>query len=149
MNPYGPMGPMGPTGPMGPPNPYGGYPPPGMQPYGEYEFDPVQNGVISSAALWARILGVALIIVGAASLLNCNVVSFALDLVIGIYFLGGGSSLAAVVNTQGSDVTNMMQALSKLGTAFKIRVIMTIIAVVLVLLLLALVLVIVGVGLTR
>jgi hypothetical protein len=68
-------------------------------------------------------------VVGATALLQCNVISFGLNLAIGIFFIGGGSSLSAVVNTQGNDIMNMMQALSKLGTAFKIRVIVTLVAV--------------------
>jgi hypothetical protein len=123
--------------PQGPQNP-NPYQPPGMPmqapgaPYQapggyEYEFDAQQNGLISSAALWARILGIGLIVVGAASLINCNVVSFTIDLIVGIFFILGGNSLAAVVNTQGNDIMHMMQALSKLGTAFKIRVIVTLV----------------------
>ena len=120
---------MGPMGPMGPQNPYAPpYAPPPAPSY-EYEFDATQNASIASAALWARILGIALIVVGAAALINCNVIEFALNLVIGIYFLGGASSLSAVVNTQGNDIAHMMQALSKLGAAFKVRVIMTLVAV--------------------
>jgi len=120
-----------PQGPQYPQNP-NAYPQPNPQAgLYEYEFDALQNATIGSAALWARVLGATLIVVGAASLLNCNIVTFVLDLVLGIYFLGGGSSLAAVVNTQGNDVTNMMQALQKLGTAFKIRVIATLVAVIL------------------
>lgn len=126
----GPMNPMGPQGPQYPPYQQ----PMGAGGYG-YEFDAVQNATISSTSLWARILGIALIIVGAASLINCNIIQFILNLVIGIYFLSGASSLGMVVNTQGNDIAHMMTAIEKLGTAFKIRVIFTIVAVVLVLLL--------------
>ena len=38
-------------------------------------------------------------------MLNCNIIQFALDLAVGIAFLGGATSLNAVVNTQGNDVT--------------------------------------------
>ncbi|HEY1954033.1 MAG TPA: hypothetical protein VGH28_00425 [Polyangiaceae bacterium] len=115
----------------------------------EYEFDAQQNATISSAALWARVLGVTLIVAGVASLVNCNVISFVLDLVIGIYFLGGGSSLSMVVNTQGNDVAHMMQALGKLGTAFKIRVIFTIVVVVLMCIFVALVMLLAIAGSSR
>jgi hypothetical protein len=128
------------------PNPYGnpynapqpGYPAPpaygGQQPYGGgygggYEFNQQENAVVAQAAFWARLLGIFLIITGAVAMLNCNIIQFALDLAVGIAFLGGASSLNAVVNTQGNDVQHMMTALTKLGGAFKIRVIVTFIAV--------------------
>jgi hypothetical protein len=132
---------QGPYNPNPYPNPYNapqpqqGYGPGyGAQPYGGgygggYEFNDQENAVISQAAFWARLLGIFLIITGAVALLNCNVISFALDLAVGIAFLGGATSLTAVVNTQGNDVQHMMTALTKLGSAFKIRVIVTLIAV--------------------
>ena len=127
------------------PNPYGnpynapqpGYQAPpgyGQQPYGGgygggYEFNQQENAVIAQAAFWARLLGIFLIVTGAVAMLNCNIIQFALDLAVGIAFLGGATSLNAVVNTQGNDIQHMMTALTKLGGAFKIRVIVTFIAV--------------------
>jgi hypothetical protein len=128
------------------PNPYGnpynapqqgyGAPPgyPGQQPYGGgygggYEFNQQENAVIAQAAFWARLLGIFLIVTGAVAMLNCNIIQFALDLAVGIAFLGGATSLNAVVNTQGNDVMHLMTALTKLGSAFKIRVIVNLIAV--------------------
>lgn len=112
---------------------YGGPPGYGAQPYGGqgggYEFDQQQNAAIDQAAFWARLLGIFLIITGAVAMLNCNVVTFALDLAVGIAFLGGATAFKAVVNTQGNDVMHLMTALTKLGNAFKIRVIVTFIAV--------------------
>jgi hypothetical protein len=128
-NPYAPPGQIPPPpGGWGPPG-YGGPP----QTAGDYEFDAEENRVIGSAAMWARVLGVVLIIVGASALLNCNVISTALNVAVAIFLLGGGNSLARVVTTEGNDIGNMMMALSKLGTAFKIRVIASIIAAALVL----------------
>ncbi len=121
--------------PQGPYNPgYPGYPPAPYPPAGaayEYEFDAAQNAVISSASLWARILGIVFIVVGALSLIGCNVFTFALNLIVGITLLGAASAFSTVVSTQGSDIAYMMQALSKLGTTFKIRVIATLIGLVL------------------
>ena len=139
--PYGPPGPPGgggfnpyvaPGQPMMPPGPSMG----GPVGY-DYEFNDAENQVISSAAFWARLLGIFLIVTGVASLINCNVVAFGIDLAVGITFLGAASSLSMVVNTQGNDIQHMMMALGKLGTAFKIRVIVTLVAVVLVFLLAA------------
>ena len=58
---------------------------------------------------------------------------FALKLTVGIFMITGGNSLAQVVNTQGMDIPHMTQAIQKLGTAFKIRVIATIVGLVLIL----------------
>ena len=46
-------------------------------------------------------------------------------------FLGVGSSLNSVVNSQGNDVEHMMGALNKMSTAFMIQIITTIIGVIL------------------
>src|SRR5690606_32061555 len=123
-NPYNAPAPHGYGGPPGYGAPQQYYPQ-----HGGYEFDDQQNAVIAQAAFWARLLGIFRIVTGAAALLNCNVVTFALDLAVGISFLGGATALTAVVNTQGNDIMHMMTALTKLGTAFKIRVIVTLIAV--------------------
>lgn len=120
------------------PPPGGGYPGPGGPSGHDYEFNEAENAVISKAAFWSRLLGIFMIVTGAASLFNCNVVSFAINLAVGIAFLGAATSLKMVVNTQGNDIQHMMMALGKLRSAFKIRVIVVIVAVVLVFLMLAL-----------
>jgi hypothetical protein len=132
----GPYNPNPYANPYNAPQPQGYGAPPGYgaQPYGGgmgggYEFDHQQNMVIQQAAFWARLLGIFLIITGCVGLLNCNIITFALDLAVGIAFLGGASAFTAVVNTQGNDVMHLMQALDKIGRAFKIRVIVTFIAV--------------------
>jgi hypothetical protein len=130
----GPYNPNPYANPYNAPQPQQGYAPGYVaQPYGGhgggYEFDHQQNMVIQQAAFWARLLGIFLIITGVVALLNCNVISFALDLAVGLAFLGGASAFTAVVNTQGNDVMHLMTALTKLGSAFKIRVIVTFIAV--------------------
>lgn len=140
---YPPMGPP-PPGYGGPPQPPPGGMPPGMppggmppggMPYGGYgyEFNEAENQTIASAALWSRILGIVLIVIGTFALFNCNIIDFALKLVVGIFMITGGSSLAMVVKSQGTDIPHMMGAMQKLGTAFKIRVIATIVGLVIVL----------------
>ncbi len=114
-----------------------GQPPPGMpgMPYGGsgYEFNDTENKIISAAALWARILGIVLIVIGTIGLINCSIIDFVLKLLVGIFMILGGNSLAQVVNTQGMDIPHMTQAIQKLGTAFKIRVISTIVMLVIIL----------------
>lgn len=133
--PYNPYTPPGPG--MAPPGP------PMQQPQGygyDYEFNDNENAIIAGAAFWARLLGIFMIVTGAASLLNCNIVTFAIDLAVGITLIGGASSLKMVVDTQGNDIAHMMMALSKLKTVFKIRVIVVIVAVAILMLLFALIL---------
>ena len=130
---------------QGPFNPYtapGQYGPPAGTPPGnfggpsgyDYEFNESENAVIGKSAYWARVLGILMIVTGAGSLIQCNVVTFGIDLAVGLTFLGAATSLNMVVNTQGNDIQHMMMALGKLRTAFKIRVIVVIVALVLVLL---------------
>jgi hypothetical protein len=112
-------------GPPGGPSAFGAPRP--MQ--GEYEFNETENQTIAAAARWARALGIVLVVNGALMILNCNIIGAALNIWVGAYFISGGGSLDSVVKTQGNDVANMMQALTKLATAFKIRVIITLVAV--------------------
>jgi hypothetical protein len=119
-----------PPGAWGPPPGYGP-PPPGAA----YEFGPEEDRLIGATALWARILGIVLIVAGAAALFSCNVLSTALNVTVGVFLLMGASSFYNVVNTQGNDIGNVLMALSRIGTAFKVRVIATIVFAVLVVLL--------------
>lgn len=127
--------------------PPGGYgqPPPGM-PYGGpgYEFNDTENQSISSVALWARILGIVLLVVGTIGLVNCSFIEFTVNLLVGIFMITGGNALASVVRTQGADVPQMMQAIQKFGTVFKIHVIALVIKLVLVLGLVAFALLVFG-----
>ena len=49
-------------------------------------------------------------------------------LVIGVYYLGSGGALSAVVQTEGNDVELLMRGLNKLANAFRAEVIVTIIS---------------------
>lgn len=109
-------------------------PPPGPPPGGGYEFTQDENRVIGSAGLWARVLAIISFVNAALGLLNCNPFTVIMNAIYGAFFLMGGNALAAVVNTQGNDIGNMMQAMSKLGTVFKIRVWTTIVVAALMLL---------------
>ena len=143
---------QGPFNPYNAPNPYqqpppgGPMGPPGYAPSYGYEFSDDENAVISKAAYWARLLGVFMIISGVGSLYSCNVISFAIDLAVGITFIGAATSLKQVVDTQGNDIQHMMTALGKLRSAFKIRVIVAIVALVIVLALFALIMALVIAG---
>jgi hypothetical protein len=96
---------------------------------GEYEFKESENRIIGKTALWSKILAIVMFVEAGVEILNnFNVVSAGIYVVIGIFYLLGGKALKAVVDTEGSDVTLMMSALNKLGTAFLIRIIVTAIA---------------------
>ena len=55
----------------------------------------------------------------------------AVAIVIGVTFMGVGSSLKMVVQTQGNDLMHMMQALQKMGSAFMVQIVCAIIGFVL------------------
>ncbi len=142
--PYNPYGAPNQYPPPGAPGQMG--PPPGYTPGYGYEFSDDENAIITKAAYWARLLGIFMIVTGVGSLYGCNVISFAIDLAVGITFLGAANSLKSVVDTQGNDIQHMMTALSKLKTAFKIRVIVVVVALVLLLLLFGLIMLLVVAG---
>ena len=149
---YGPPG--GGYGPpasgYAPPNAYGHMQPPGMAvQYGSYEFTEIENGIIDKTAGRAKTWGTIAIILGAIQLLGAMgaVVSPGLvaylpmgivQIVIGVQFVGAGNAMKAVVGTQGNDIPYMMQALDKLGSAFFVQIVVTVIGAVLVALLLVL-----------
>ena len=126
---------------------YGGA---GMMNYGNYEFSDMENQIIDKAAGRARTWGIISIVLGALQLLgtlgavaNPGFIVYLpqgiIAIIIGTTFLGAGNSLKAVVETQGNDIPHMMTAVQKLGSAFFIQIVVTIIGVVLVALALVLV----------
>ncbi len=154
---YGPPGygqPPPPAGPPGGPPGYGA-PPPGFsqapypgagapmgQGYGQYEFNAAENAVIDKCANRAKLWGTISTVIGALQVLvSCGAVaspnllgqlpSGIVAIVMGIVFMGVGNSLKSVVNSQGNDLTHMMQALEKLGGAFMVQIVCAIIYVVL------------------
>jgi hypothetical protein len=113
--------------------------------YGNYEFNDYENSVIGKTAGRAKLWGIISTVIGALELcLGCGAVASPtlatyiptgiISLVVGITFIGVGNSLKSVVDTSGSDLMHMMQALEKMGTAFMIQIICTIVGVVLMIL---------------
>ena len=166
--PGAPGGPPGygqppPGGGYAPQNPYGqqqggpqmgqmgGGMPMGMNPaqFGNYEFNDFENSIIDKTAGRAKLWGIISTVIGGLQLVgSCGMVANAsyatylpsgiIALVVGITFIGVGNSLKSVVQTQGNDMMHMMQALQKLGSAFMIQIIATIIGIVLVALIMVL-----------
>jgi hypothetical protein len=155
--------------PAGQPGGYGA-PPPGAGPYappvagfgapamnyGNYEFSEMENQVIEKAGSRARTWGIISIIIGALQLFgtlgaiaNPGLIIYLpqgiIGIIVGVTFLGAGSSLKTVVDTQGNDIPHMMTALQKMGSAFFIQIIVTLIGVLLVAMLVFFV-ILVGVG---
>ncbi len=89
---------------------------------GEYEFTTLENQTVDKAATWTKILAIVMIIDGGLALFGCNIIGAAIKIAIGVYFLNAAKALKAVVDTEGSDVTNMMTALDKIGSAFIVRI---------------------------
>lgn len=109
------------------PHPGGGGQPQQPRPMGppQYEFSQEDNVVIGKAAFWARMLAISLLIAGGLTLFSCNVVAIAFYVIIAIPFLMAANSLQRVVDTQGSDISHMMEAIQQLGTAFVVKLIVT------------------------
>jgi hypothetical protein len=116
-----------------PPQPYPQppYPPPPYPPHGafapqpmapQYEFTAPQNDTIAGVARWAKALAIIMFVQAGGAVLGGNLLGAMIDLCLGILLWGGGTSLGAVVTTQGNDVRHLMQALEKLSTLFGIRV---------------------------
>ena len=139
-----------PPGYGAPPNPYAS---PGAMPgmgmgmgsYGNYEFNDMENQIIDKVAGRAKLWGIISTVIGILQTLgSCTAVASPgaavylplgiVGIIIGVTFMGVGTSLKNVVNTQGNDVAHMMQALQKLGSAFMIQIVCTIICVVMVVL---------------
>jgi hypothetical protein len=105
-----------------------------------YEFGASENASIGGAARWIGIFAwfgiVGGVLMALAGILTMPVglVNFAIGavyVVIGMWFRGAAQSLAAVVTTSGSDISHLMTAIDKLGSAFKAMVVLTALAIIL------------------
>ena len=107
----------------------------------DYEFTSLENKTIGKAALWTKGVGIIsflnaglqLLEIGEKSLLGI-IITMAIYVAIGVAFFKGGVAFQKVVDTEGNDIAHMMEALTKVGSAFMIRIVITVIAVVFVLL---------------
>jgi hypothetical protein len=109
-----------------------------------YEFGAAENVRIGQAASWTRAAGIVDIVFAVLGLVGGilsmkssgaqaigMLVGAAIYLAVGMSLLSAAGSFSAVVETEGNDMPNMLTALSKLKTAFKIQVILVLVAVVL------------------
>lgn len=123
--------------------PPGGAPPGGLS-TGQYEFNDDENVTIeragASSSIWAACAIVGAVLLGTLAGLQLSLDNvrgavlvlplFLVCAVAGWLYFGTGKALKAVVDTEGNDVELLMQALDRLGTAFRNEVIVTILAVV-------------------
>lgn len=105
-----------------PPGAWPHMPPTGVPGRPQYEFTAEQNTTVASVARWAKALAILMFVQAGFALLSGNWLGGAIDLCLGLPLWGGGTSLSAVVNTQGNDIGHLMQALDKLSSVFAIRV---------------------------
>ncbi len=132
-----------------PPNPYQapGYPPafgyftPQAPQPPSYEFSPAENVVLADAALWLRILAVTSFVEAVVELVpkDRNAVGAGMSILIGILLLNAAKSFRAVVDTEGQDVPQLMQALETVGNVLMMRIVMAILGILMVLLVIVLV----------
>ena len=107
-------------------------------PVPRHEFGTEENDVIGSAARWvtwwgwiAMGAGLLLIAGGVATLGEGGLTEILLGavyLLVGVYFRGAGRSLGNVVETTGQDVAHLMRALERLTSAFRVQVILVLVA---------------------
>lgn len=104
-----------------------------------YEFSRKENKVLARTATLATGWGVLSVFTGIIAIITALVGFHGLEtlgplllgtvqIIVGASFVGAGGSLRAVVETEGSDIPNMMSALRKMGTAFLIQISATLIA---------------------
>jgi len=121
---------------------------------GQYEFSVLENATIDKAGARARIWGIISLVVGVlvvvalvfvfamtselgplAGKVRLLLLGFApvglVYLVMGWLYITAGQAMRAVVATEGADVEHLMRGLDKLGSAFRLEVMLTIVAVVL------------------
>lgn len=107
---------------------------------GGYEFSAAENQVLGKTAFWVTwwawiaIIGGLITAVSGIFTMPGGIVSLVgggISLLLGMYFRDSAKAMRNVVETAGNDITHLMMAMEKLGSAFKVYVIMFIIGMVL------------------
>lgn len=116
-----------------------GSPPGAGMPFGHYEFNAYENAILAKTASRARFWGGISATLGLLQMMaSCGMVARAelaaqlplglIGVIVGFTFVGVGNSLRSVVTTRGSDVSHLMQAMQKLGSAFMVQAVCTVLA---------------------
>jgi hypothetical protein len=93
----------------------------------EYEFNQGENAVFSSLASGMKFVGIALMVLGALSILLAlagdfgAAVSGVIYLLIGIWTRSAANSIRAIVDTEGSDIMHLMNAMGDLKKLYTLQ----------------------------
>jgi len=121
----------------------------------EYEFSPAQNEIVEDLAKKMRFVGLMGIILGLVSLLGgvaglftakeaagvTSVVQGLMLLVVGVWTRSAGSGFQTIVDTRGSDIAHLMNALTELRRIYSLQRVVFVVAILVLVLLLQLTLV--------
>ncbi len=94
---------------------------------GEYEFSAEQNTVVGSLAGKMKIVGIIMIVMGTLTFLSgffgdkSNIFVGLLNAAIGFFTMNAAKSFQLIVDTQGNDMTNLMNAFSQLIKLYTIE----------------------------
>ncbi len=117
---------------------------PAAAPASEYEFNDAQNRVFSDLGGAMAFVAVALVVLGAFSILVgglaiaggagsdgvASLVQGVVLLLIGIWTRGAAGSVRQIVSSRGSDVANLMHAMEHLGRVYRLQRVLLLIAIV-------------------
>lgn len=120
---------------------------------GGYEFDAIESQTIEKIGSRTRMWGIISLVVAIAGTIGLATMLVFVDAMrgqlpamvvngivalmvptmivhyaIAVLYIGSGSALLRVVHTQGNDVEHLLAGLAKMGTAFKVEFVVTIIA---------------------
>ena len=94
---------------------------------GEYEFSAEQNTVVGNLAGKMKIVGIIMLVMGALTSLSgilgdkSNILVGLLNAAVGIFTMNAAKSFQLIVDTQGSDMTNLMNAFSQLIKLYAVQ----------------------------
>ncbi len=89
----------------------------------QYEFSQRENETISRIAFWTKTLAIVMFISAGLSTISCNIFFIVYYVVVAIFLIMAGTALQKVVDTQGRDISKMIEALDRLSTSFLARII--------------------------
>lgn len=101
----------------------------------QYEFNDTQNEIIGSLAKMMKMVGIFLLIIGIISLLSgfynwednfMFIVEGLIVGVIGFWTFRAAKSFTAIVDTEGNDIVNLMDALVVLSKLFRLQLLLLI-----------------------
>ena len=92
-----------------------------------YEFNDHENSQFSTLASSMKFVGLVIIIMGGLNLISIisgnipGVITGVILIAIGIWTRKAGSSMAEIVNTEGHDISHLMNAITNLGKLYNLQ----------------------------